>query len=115
VNYSLKLGKACPVPTGKEINKENLFIGIACAGHNRIQNFKGRLYPLLEWFDPHDITRNFNAIFIRDFSEESANTANADGYQLPLLEATLLPIGRADTLAGFLLLDYASTRDRQRA
>ncbi|MBN2116168.1 MAG: GAF domain-containing protein [Anaerolineales bacterium] len=110
VNYSLKLGFERAhlfwVPTGKEINKENLFIGIACAGHNRIQNFKGRLYPLLEWFDPHDITRNFNAIFIRDFSEESANTANSDGYQLPLLEATLLPIGRADTLAGFLLLDY---------
>lgn len=114
VTYSLKLGFERAhlfwVPTGADINVENLFIGIACAGQNRIQNFKDRLYPLFEWFDPHNIAASFNAMFLREFQREGSLVANTQGYRLPLLEATLLPIRRADSLVGYLLLDYDQLR-----
>jgi GAF domain-containing protein/DNA-binding response OmpR family regulator len=111
VNFSLRLGFARAhlfwVPTGKQINKHNFFIGIACAGGQRIVDFKNNLYPVLEWFDVDYPEENTNAFFIRRFRREpSPSDADLYGYRLPALEATILPISQANTLKGLLLLDY---------
>ena len=110
-NYSLRLGFARAhlfwVPTGKHINKENFFIGIACAGKRRIHNFQGSLYPVLEWFDVDYPEASTDAFFIRKFrNEPSPNNPDLYGYRLPGLEATVLPIRQANALKGLLLLDY---------
>ena len=107
VNYSVKLGFKRAhlfwVPTAEQINKQNLFVGIACAGHNRIKDFRDHLFPILEWFDldPGD---GSNAVFLHNFRRDA--TTEAFGYHLPMLEATILPIRQAKALKGLLLLDY---------
>jgi GAF domain-containing protein/DNA-binding response OmpR family regulator len=111
VKFSLRLGFARAhlfwVPTGKHINKQNFFIGIACAGNHRIEDFKDNLYPVLEWFDVDYPEDNNNAFFIRKFRREpSPSSADLHGYGLPALEATILPIRQANTMRGLLLLDY---------
>ena len=111
VNYSLRLGFVRAhlfwVPTGKHINKYNFFIGVACAGQHQINDFQENLYPVLEWFDVDYPEENNNAFFIRRFrNEPSPSSADLYGYRLPALEATILPIGQANSLRGLLLLDY---------
>ena len=111
VNFSLRLGFARAhlfwVPAGKDINKQNFFIGVACAGVQQIEDFRDNLYPVLEWFDVDYPEENNNAFFIRRFrNEPSPSSADLYGYGLPALEATILPISQANTLRGLLLLDY---------
>ncbi len=111
VNHSRKLGFERAhlfwKPTGEDINKANLFVGITCSGTNSIQNFTNSLYPVLEWFDLSQLAENSNVIFTRDFHDESPNTLEkAYGYQLPVFEAVILPMRQDNTLMGLLLLDY---------
>ena len=107
VNYSLKLGFKRAhlfwVPSAEQINKQHLFVGITCAGYNRIKNFRDLLFPVLDWFDldPGD---GSNAVFLRNFRRDA--TTEAFGYHLPTLEAIILPIRQAKVLKGLLLLDY---------
>jgi GAF domain-containing protein len=111
VNYSLKLGFERAhlfwVPTGEQINRKNLFIGIACAGGHHIPKFRENLYPLLEWFDldfPGDST---NAVVLRNFQTSSSpHGPEQYGYRLPVLEVMILPIRQAKALKGLLLLDF---------
>ncbi|HEX2992956.1 MAG TPA: response regulator, partial [Anaerolineales bacterium] len=115
VNYSLKLGFERAhlfwVPTGEDINRNNLFIGIACAGSNRIRKFRKNLYPVAEWFDLDFSGEANNAVFIRNFkSLHTPNSPEKFGYRLPVLEATILPIQQANALRGLLLLDYGQAR-----
>ncbi|MGE5642678.1 MAG: GAF domain-containing protein, partial [Byssovorax cruenta] len=108
VNCSLKLGfkraHVFWVPTAEQINKQNLFVGIACAGHNRIKNFRDRLFPILEWFDLEYPGEGNNAVFLRKFRRDA--TTEAFGYHFPILEAIILPIRQSKVLKGLLLLDY---------
>ena len=115
VNYSLKLGFERAhlfwIPTGEDINRNNLFIGIACAGSNRIRKFRQTLYPVAEWFDLDFSGEVNNAVFIRNFkSLHTPNSPEKFGYRLPVLEATILPIQQANALRGLLLLDYGQAR-----
>lgn len=115
VNYSLELGFERAhlfwIPTGEDINRNNLFIGMACAGNNRIPKFWPNLYPVAQWFDLDFSGETNDAVFIRDFRDLSSSTHPEEfGYRLPVLEATILPIRQANALKGLLLLDYDQTR-----
>ena len=78
VNYSLKLGFERAhlfwVPTGQDVNMENLFIGIACAGHNQIQNFKDSLYPLFEWLTLTTLQRDPTQCLFASFPAKDQQT-----------------------------------------
>lgn len=108
VNYSLKLGFRRAhlfwVPTGEQINKQNLFVGIACAGHNRIRSFRDHLFPILEWFDLGSLTDENDAVFVRKFRSDAMT--DAFGYHLPRLEVIILPMRQGQDLKGLLLLDF---------
>jgi len=111
VQCSLKLGFQRAhlfwVPTGEDINKKDLFIGIACAGDHHVEYFREQRYPLLKWFDLDNSGDGNNAVFTRNFHPAAAQEmADIYGYHPPILEAIILPIRQAHTLKGLLLLDF---------
>lgn len=111
VSHALKLGFKRAhlfwVPTQQDANPRNLFIGIACAGKNTIPAFVDGLFPVLEWFSLQKTSRENNALVLRDLPKDKAVESAAEyGFQFPALEATVLPIQRGRSLAGYLLLDF---------
>jgi GAF domain-containing protein/CheY-like chemotaxis protein len=109
VSFALKLGFQRAhlfwVPTGRDINKENLFIGITNEGYNRIWEFKNHSFPVLEWFNL-DPTRENKPVYILPFRTGTGPNSRLHGYHPPIYEAAILPIRQGDVLKGLLLLDF---------
>lgn len=111
VNHALKLGFKRAhlfwVPTQQDANKENLFIGISCAGKGSIPQFEGGFFPVMDWFDLRKASRESNAITLRDpHTDKAVEAEGMYDFRLPALEATILPVRRGKKLAGYLLLDF---------
>jgi GAF domain-containing protein/ActR/RegA family two-component response regulator len=111
VNYSLKLGFERAhlfwIPTREDANRNNQFVGVACAGRNCISNFPTRFFPLTDWYDFDNLIQIRNAVFTRGVPSEMLNDQmKAFGYEPPLLEVAFLPLWRGNNLIGVLVLDY---------
>jgi GAF domain-containing protein/ActR/RegA family two-component response regulator/two-component sensor histidine kinase len=97
------------VPTGKDVNKGNRLVGIACEGLNRIREFKNRSFSVLEWFDL-DLSDESNAIWIHPFRDRTVPSRSFGGYRPSVCDAAILPIWQDSVLKGLLLLDFDQTK-----
>jgi CheY-like chemotaxis protein len=116
VEHALKLGFSRAhlfwVPTQKDLNPDNLRIGITCAGKNCIPNFLGSsesasLYPLRQWFDLNQAQQSQDMSFLESSKPKKIRRqAEALGYQWPKSKITFLPLWGSNRLLGELMLDH---------
>lgn len=111
VQRSLKLGFARAhlfwVPTGRDANPNGHMLGIRCAGEGQIANFGSRLFPINEWVNLEALRLRRAPLSLREAELEKVSASmQANGYQPPASEMTLLPLISAERLLGVLMLDY---------